>query len=102
MIYYTNTNSSFSGLLFRNDEVSCFVLVQPYDRVRLTWCVKVAQGDLSGFDLAGDIFGHALVHALVSFPGVLNHQGAVFQKIQTCVILHVKGVAAKTNRFESF
>lgn len=69
-----------------------------YGGVRLTWCTKVAQGDLSCFDLASDIFGHTLVHALVSFPCVLNHQGAVFQKIQARVILHVKGVAVKTIR----
>lgn len=71
-------------------------LGQSYEGVRLTWCAKVAQGDLSCFDLAGDIFGHALVHALVSFPRVLNHQRAVFQKIQTRVISHVKGVAVRT------
>lgn len=60
----------------------------------LTWSSKVAQGDLGRLDLAGDIFGHALVDALVRFPGVLDHQRAVFQQVQATVVTHVQRIAA--------
>lgn len=60
----------------------------------LTRSSKVAQGDLGRLDLAGYIFGHALIDALVRLPGVLDHQRAVFQQVQATVVTHVQSIAA--------
>ena len=59
----------------------------------LTGGSEVAQGDLRGLHLPSHVLGHALVHALVRLPGVLDHQGAVLQQVQTRVVAHVQSIA---------
>ncbi len=63
------------------------------DPITLTWWSEVSQGDLWGLHLSSHVFGHALIHALVCLPRVLDHQGSIFQKIETCVVPHVQSIA---------
>lgn len=61
----------------------------------LTGGSKVPQSDLGSLHLPGYIFGHTLVDSLVCLPGVLDHQGPVFQEVQATVISHVQSIAVR-------
>lgn len=61
-----------------------------------TWRPKVPEGHLLRLGLASRVLGHALVHALVRLPRVLDHQRPVVQQVQAGIRFHAQLVAAST------